>query len=114
MYLHYKSYRPVKTEKPKKGRPPKHTDENDTSTDHGGWAHDVAMQITDHAILEEDESEVKGLSGKAALSRVLFKVEWKARKDGSRPADTFYGYNTLKKKCPYLLLDYVENMVHFG
>lgn len=71
------------------------------------------MEISDHAILEENEKEVKNLSGKAALGRVLFKVDWKKRKDGVQPASTFYRYNTLKKKCPYLLLDYVENMVHF-
>ena len=108
-------YRPVKapqSETLKKSKSLKSDDVGDQS-EHGGWAHDIAFEITDHAILEENESTIRSLSGKAALGRVLFKVEWKKRKDGTQPLSSYYKYSTLKKKCPYLLLDYVENMVHF-
>jgi len=96
----------------KEAKGSKKAQEAEQKFNHGGWSHDVALEITDHTILEENDG--KNVSGAAALNKVLFQVSWKKRKDGVQPAPTFYRYNTLKKKCPYLLLDYVEGMVQFS
>ena len=79
----------------------------------GTWARDSALRITDHAAIGDNEEVLKGLSGREALKHLLFKVEWDTRKDGTTPQGGFYQYQLLKKKCPQLVLDYIEDMVQF-
>ena len=79
----------------------------------GGFAHDTPVKISQHGLWEEG-GITKGLDGKEGLQRVMFQVEWKKRKDGTQPTPNYYRYNVLKKKCPVLLLDYIEGMVTFG
>jgi len=79
----------------------------------GGFAHDIPVKITQHGLWEE-RGVTTGIDGKEGLERVMFQVEWKKRKDGTQPNPNYYRYSVLKKKCPTLLLDYIEGLVSFG
>jgi hypothetical protein len=64
---------------------------------------DIPVRIVGHTL----KDLVPANSGK--LRHLYFKVEWRRRKDGTRPEDSFYSYNILKKKASLQILDYIEN-----
>lgn len=79
----------------------------------GGFAHDIPVRVVQHGLFDE-RGNTKVADGKEGLERIMFQVEWKKRKDGTQPPPTYYKYNILKKKCPVLLLDYIEGLVSFA
>jgi len=113
----------TKKEKPKsksgKGKAQEKKEEHieeekgDDFNQNGNLQSDVAVRISDHAVLDDQSNSFMDTTGKTALKKVYFQVEFKKRKDGFQPAPSFYSYTVLKKKVPTLILDYIEDMVHF-
>lgn len=87
--------------------------EGDDFSKNGTLLTDTPIRISDHAILDEQSKSVVDISGRTSLKKIYFQVDWKKRKDGYQPASSFYSYTLLKKKMPLIILDYVEDMVHF-
>jgi len=79
----------------------------------GTFSIDDPLKILDHAILDDSGHKLADTTKNTSLNQVYFEVEWQKRKDGTDPGPTYYTYTVLKKNCPSLILDYIENMVHF-
>eukprot|EP01017_Pseudomicrothorax_dubius_P013336 TRINITY_DN1582_c0_g1_i1.p1 TRINITY_DN1582_c0_g1~~TRINITY_DN1582_c0_g1_i1.p1 ORF type:complete len:249 (+),score=49.06 TRINITY_DN1582_c0_g1_i1:100-747(+) len=69
--------------------------------------HDVPAKISEF-------KQVKGPSGEGNVTNMFFKVEWRSRKDGTKPAGTYFSNEILRKRCPQLLLDYYEERIHIS
>ena len=63
----------------------------------------VSHQMFDKTIQGHVEYE-----GPFDLDKLYLKVEWEANIDGSIPTATFYAYQSLKKHCPVIVLNYLE------
>jgi len=72
----------------------------------------VPAKILDHAVMTGPNNMVD-VDPSTTLKNVYFKLEFNKRGDGVQPSSTYYSYTLLKKKIPGMILDYVENMVHF-
>jgi hypothetical protein len=77
-------------------------------------------------IIEDDEDEIEGLLGKDKPIRIvsakkhkdlptelLCEIEWKVRKDGTQPKNSFYKNEDIKKKEPLILVEFYEKHLVF-
>jgi hypothetical protein len=78
------------------------------TTNFGTFATDLATGISEHAVLDSNTKTMKKLVGKTPFDRIVFKVEWKTRDDGTEPAASFHPFESLKAKCPQILLEYIS------
>lgn len=81
------------------------------SSKFGDLFHNMPVQITDHATLGNKSKNMNRELEQVPLQELLFKVEW-GDKNGKKPAPTYFSYNILKHKCPFLVLDYIEKMIN--
>lgn len=79
-----------------------------TAQNFGTFATDVPTGIIEHAVLDSNTKTMKKLVGKTPFDRIVFKVEWKKRDDGTEPAASFHPFESLKAKCPQILLEYIS------
>eukprot|EP01016_Furgasonia_blochmanni_P001007 TRINITY_DN10349_c0_g3_i1.p1 TRINITY_DN10349_c0_g3~~TRINITY_DN10349_c0_g3_i1.p1 ORF type:complete len:264 (-),score=54.51 TRINITY_DN10349_c0_g3_i1:270-1061(-) len=88
----------------KRGRP-KRKAESDIA--YGSFGTDEAVGIVNHAYLPHKSDDTP------KIDNIYFKVEWKDRKDGTKPAACYYKSNIIKGHCPELLLEYYEQNAIF-
>ena len=73
-----------------------------------------------------DEDEIEGLLGKDKPIRIvsakkhkdlptelLCEIEWKVRKDGTQPKNSFYKNEDIKKKEPLILVEFYEKQYNY-
>jgi len=76
----------------------------------GNFAEHIPLRIIDHATFTK-KGRNQFTEENLPLEDMFFKIEWKPYKNGKTPAPTFFSYNILKQKCPFLVLDYIEKMI---
>lgn len=69
---------------------------------------DKPSKITDHGVL--DDEQIRDVFKKTSFDKLFFSVEWKPRSDGTKPQESYFTFETLKTKCPDVLLDYIHQM----
>lgn len=90
---------------PARGRQKK---ESSGGSKNGSFDNDLPSKITDHGVIDDDQ--IRDVTSKTSFDKLFFSVEWQTRRDGNRPADSFFPFSTLKSKCPDVLLDYIHKM----
>jgi len=71
---------------------------------------DAASKILDHGVLDDELKVMKDVQKKTKFDKVFFRVQWKERTEGVKPASTYYPFSMVKLKCPEILLDYIQQM----
>jgi len=76
----------------------------------GDFDKDVPIKVDDHGVFSERIGTMTNVDTKTPFKSLFFSVEWRKRDDGTVPYTAFYPFNTLKDRCPELLLDYISTL----
>lgn len=71
----------------------------------GTMGKDSPQRIKDHRVIMPLGRSIKG--------NMVFLVEWKQKKNGSKPLESYESRKRVKEHCPELLIDYLESLIDF-
>ena len=82
--------------------------------DYGTFDLDRVDVVDGHAMRDDNNEDIKYMVKPNKISRMMFKVKWVQRNDGTQPLDTWYTLDDVKLHCADKLVLYYDRFVKFS